>query len=119
MQQPPNTDRRALAAQIGELEGQLSRLEGMQRQAERDLAQVSRNRIIGAVTILVGLFGFLAEYNWFGVALGFVGLVGLVILISALISQGKVKSNQSSVQGLINTTRSKLAESRALIQANQ
>src|SRR5258705_7321884 len=116
MTDKPSVDRKAWAVRIGELEAQISTLEGQLREAERDLAGVTRNRTGGAAALLIGILGLLFfSPGYLGLLWLFLCLIGALTLITAIVKQGGAKQRISDIQSSMTASRAQLAEGRVLL----
>lgn len=111
--QTDKEERKTNAKQIGELESELARLEGVQRENERNFNSAKGNRTGGAVVILLGLLGFLFFIPLWPLWV-FLAIIGVLAFFTAMNKQSEAESGTKYVQNQMVETRAKLSELRAL-----
>jgi|GEM_PF-3143670 hypothetical protein len=111
---PSSEEKKSNAKQIGELESELARLEGAQRENERKFNSAKGNRTGGAVAILLGLLGFLFFIPLWPLW-GFLAVIGALTFFTAMNNQSKAETGMKYVQNQVVEMRAKLAELRAVL----
>ena len=102
--------KRTLTQRTGQARGNLMRLERQLGQTEGNLKSATRNRIVGGVILLIGMFALIQ----FNVAVGVVGLlVGGWVFVRALKNMGQQHRSIDSVTDRVTKARAKLAELKA------
>lgn len=104
-------DKMAMATEIGRLEGEISKLESVRNEAERNVASTKTSRTVGAAGVLVGLI--LLIFFW---PLGLLLIAaGGLALLTAIIKQSSADDAKKAADTQLAELRSKLAQLRAQI----
>jgi len=109
-------DKMEIAAEIGRLEAELSKIESGLREYERQYNSAKDNRTAGAAALLFGILGILFLFNLWPLW-GFLGLIGILTLLTAMRKQGEAKEGMQESEIRIADIRAKLAERRAQLAA--
>jgi Flp pilus assembly protein TadB len=103
-------ENRTHTQRTGQARGNLMRLEQQLGRAKGNLKSATRNRIVGGVILLIGMFALIQ----FNVAIGVVGLlVGGWVFVRALAKMGQERRSIDRITDRVTDASAKLAELKA------
>jgi len=103
-------DSRTVTHQTGQARGNLMRLEQQLRQAKGNLKSATRNRIVGVVTLLIGVIALFQLNFAIGVV---VMLIGGWVFAKALVSMGQERRYIDKVTDKVTAASAELTELKA------